>query len=1151
MTKFFLRNTSIRFKIFLMLSIIYAIFIFYLSSKSSLGDSRYIFDFLEIEFIRNKLHFLSNSDLNFLLFPFYIFYKQPDKLSHLILYAGFGFLLYYTLKSSLNSILYKHALLFAIIIGTVYGASDELHQSFVPGRTASIWDLAADCTGVLMAQAVIFIKDKLCIKYWDFSKLNLKNQLIKNPDLIFVPILVILAIIFILIPPFNQGLLRIVFALPLLLFLPGYMLIAAMFPKRGEISPIERFTLSIGLSIAITVFDGFGLNYTRWGFRPNSITISLSIIIGILILLTFIRRYGEESYSFSYSDIRYFYNTLKNKEPETGPDYDPALEKMLIKTMIIAILIVCAMLVYAKVTTEPEKFTVLYILGANGKAENYLTEVSVGEPSTILVGVENYEHAPVNYSLLVILGGKILKEDNIFLNNEEKWVNNVTFIPQLTSSIALAGANKSKLEFELLKDNISYRSVHLLVNTSLDSVKFAELTQIVNGDMESNEGWEFYGSSPEITGGYNNSTILSSRVYEINFTSKGQGSKGIISQNFTIDGSARAVLSFDIKDNWSNISNYTYKQALLDDKIIWESKVGIKNNSWEHVEVPVFLSLNSIFSLGIFGRYSSDDKVMVLLDNVHLITYNPDGDVKIKPTRKVYEFNFNIMGEPHKLEKNMKIYGFNFPGFDYSIDENKSYEELTLKISEFNKTGVPLIDAGNATYITRVKGSEVRLMGSRFKVLGEDLPTNLSRIIEIPSTGIVKLGETLKIGGEYSISVNLISSRGDSAMIALQKGGSTLESKLVGRGIYEYRKNVGQNQVVVFRTRIESITGDSVSFIDMELYSDEIIELKVNDSYGDFEVANIGSDEIVFKNSYPIELKDKTAILSGSVGFRLSGNKLYPFTSNVKLRGTPQSINYDRWMNISSFNYPGFYFENGVSYEELHIYFTGAGFVKERDATYVSKVHNGKISFLGNSYKLIQPNRPGYISNVTTESQIKLVENETKSFEGYNFGFKKIDNNSIQLMIRKTLTNDQQKLLKQAIDFNKSIFPEINYFMLTESNNGLKKSNILEIGGKFEYWEEFNIDYDYNKIGGRFDSFNNSNFNNSSVNLSLIFYNIPFEIFKGKMYGDFEVYDISNDSIILKNTKPLLFALGKEVPLLGGALKIRTSSSEFLAYPEK
>jgi hypothetical protein len=699
---------------------------------------------------------------------------------------------------------------------------------------------------------------------------------------------------------------------------------------------------------------------------------------------------------------------------------------------------------------------------------------------------------------------------------------------------------------------MSYRSVHLLVNTSLDSVKFAELPQIVNGDMESNDSWEFSGSSPEITGGYNNSTNFSSRVYEINFSSQYQRSYGSISQNFTINGSARAVLSFDIKDSGSNVSNNTYKQALLDNKVIWESEIGIRNNSWEHVEVPVFLSSNGTFSLGIFGRYLSQDNVTVWIDNVYLIPYNPLGkeEIKIKQPRKIYDFNFNIMGEPHRLEKNMRIDGFDFPGFEYNIDKNLSYEELTFNVSGINEKN-PVIEIGNATYVSRINVSIVRIMGSRFKVLGTDLPTNLSRIIEIPSARIINIGETWKFGGDYSLSVTLISSMGDSAMITLQKGGSTLESRLVGKGIYEYAKYTGQFRVVVFRARVESISGDSVNFTDMELYSDEITELKLNDSYGDFEVANVSFDEIVFKNSYPIELKDRTAILEGTTGFRLSGDKLYPYTSNVELRGTPQYINSGSWMNISGLNYPGFYFENNTSYEDMRIYFTGDGLVKEGEATYVSRVHNGKMSFLGNSYELIQPNRPGYISNVTIESQVELVENETKSFEGYNFNFKKIDNNSIQLLIRKTPTNDQKELLNRAIDLNKKIIPDINYFMLTGSNNDLKKSNILETGKIFEYWEEFKVDSEYKKIEGRLESFNNSNSNNSSINLSLIFYDIPFEIIPGKIYGDFEVYTISNNSIVLKNAKPLQFGLGKEVPLFGGVMNIRTSSSEFLAYPEK
>ncbi|MCX9084527.1 MAG: DUF1616 domain-containing protein [Candidatus Methanoperedens sp.] len=983
----------------------------------------------------------------------------------------------------------------------------------------------------------------------------LKDRQNINIDLPMVLILTILSVIFILIPPYNQIFLRIIFALPLLLFLPGYMLIAAMFPKRGELSAIERFTLSIGLSIAITVFDGFGLNYTRWGFRPNSITISLSIIIGLIFLVTIIQRwkYGKESYSFSLGDIRSFYDIIRSKETETGPEYDPALEKMLIRTMIIAILIVSAMLIYAKWSNEPEKFTALYILGANGKAENYISQVSIGEPTTTLVGVENYEHAAVNYTLLVNLGGITLTKKDIYLDHEKKWVSNVTFIPQLTGSIALAGANKSKLEFQLIKNNASYRSVHLLVNTSLESVKFADLTEIKNGNMESNESWEFSGSSPDITGGYNKPANFSSMVYEINFISKYPGSYGYISQNFSTNGSARAIIAFDIKDPLSNISNYTFKQALLNNSIIWESRAGIKNNSWEHVELPVYISNNSTFSLGIFGRSISVDNITVWIDNVYLKPYNPTGkeETKIKPTRKVYDFNANIMGEPRKLEKNMKIDGFNFPGFEYNLDENRSYEELTLNISGLSETNIPLVDAGKAIYITRVNGNNVKLMDSQFRILGKDLPTNLTGIIKIPSTMVIKLGESMKFGGDYSLSVSLISSKGDSAMISLQKSGNTLESRLVGKGIYEYRKKTEKFQYVVFRTKVESIIGDYVTFTDMELYSDAITELKLNDSYGDFEVANISSDEIVFQNSYPIELKDKTAILKGTVGFRISGDILYPYSSNAKLRGTPQYINNGNWMNITGSNYPGFYFENDSSYEDLLIYFSGNGSIRPGDATYESRVHSGRISFMGNSYELIHPNRPGYISNLKTEDVLKLKVNEQKSFEGYNFNIKKINNNVFQLWIRKISNGDQQILIERALDLNTSIFSGINYFMLTGKDNYLTKSNVLGVGDSFEYWEEFKLDRDHKRIAGRLEYINNTNASNINIELSVRLYEIPFEILPGKMYGDFEVYSISNNSIILKNDIPLQFEPGKEVPVLGGVMKIKTSANEFLAYPVK
>lgn len=37
------------------------------------------------------------------------------------------------------------------IFATIFAISDELHQSFIPGRTASVYDFLADVLGILIA----------------------------------------------------------------------------------------------------------------------------------------------------------------------------------------------------------------------------------------------------------------------------------------------------------------------------------------------------------------------------------------------------------------------------------------------------------------------------------------------------------------------------------------------------------------------------------------------------------------------------------------------------------------------------------------------------------------------------------------------------------------------------------------------------------------------------------------------------------------------------------------------------------------------------------------------------------------------------------------------------------------------------------------
>lgn len=73
-------------------------------------------------------------------------YELPygvDKIIHFIEYAVLGFLMAYSLKNSRVS----RYILYGWILASIYGITDEIHQSFVLMRDASIYDIMADSIG--------------------------------------------------------------------------------------------------------------------------------------------------------------------------------------------------------------------------------------------------------------------------------------------------------------------------------------------------------------------------------------------------------------------------------------------------------------------------------------------------------------------------------------------------------------------------------------------------------------------------------------------------------------------------------------------------------------------------------------------------------------------------------------------------------------------------------------------------------------------------------------------------------------------------------------------------------------------------------------------------------------------------------------------
>src|SRR3989449_10926644 len=66
-------------------------------------------------------------------------------------------------------------------------------------------------------------------------------------------------------------------AILLVLFLPGYVLVAALFPTNEKLDWIERIALSVGLSIAVVPLLGILLNFTLWGIRFAPIVATITL----------------------------------------------------------------------------------------------------------------------------------------------------------------------------------------------------------------------------------------------------------------------------------------------------------------------------------------------------------------------------------------------------------------------------------------------------------------------------------------------------------------------------------------------------------------------------------------------------------------------------------------------------------------------------------------------------------------------------------------------------------------------------------------------------------------------------------------------------------------------------------------------------------
>jgi uncharacterized membrane protein len=166
------------------------------------------------------------------------------------------------------------------------------------------------------------------------------------------------------------------------------------------------------------------------------------------------------------------------------------------KTKVLALIILISLTLLASGCEEKknaelmgeslkEPYTEFYILGPEGKADNYPTDYVLGENGTVIVGIVNHEQKPVNYTMEIRLEDTSLPlppdQEYISLEDNETWEKAVTITPLFEGThMALDFALYKEGEKNIVEGGLCtpYRGAFLWINVSQNIPENTSITAI-------------------------------------------------------------------------------------------------------------------------------------------------------------------------------------------------------------------------------------------------------------------------------------------------------------------------------------------------------------------------------------------------------------------------------------------------------------------------------------------------------------------------------------------------------------------------------------------------------------------------------------------------------------------------------------------------
>lgn len=200
---------------------------------------------------------------------------------------------------------------------------------------------------------------------------------------------------------------RTALGLPLVLFLPGYVLVSALFPaehRAGDrrtdrrLGTAHRLALSVGASVALLSVVGVAFSVAGLPFAPVPVVTTLGTLVVLGAVVAAARRSQvptERRYALSPSSYVARFRAWLFAPDGRG-------EVLLNGTLAVAVFVSLVAVGYAvAVPADGESFTDFYV--GSEEDDEYPTEFTLGQERTVPMGVENHEDEPASYTVVVQL----------------------------------------------------------------------------------------------------------------------------------------------------------------------------------------------------------------------------------------------------------------------------------------------------------------------------------------------------------------------------------------------------------------------------------------------------------------------------------------------------------------------------------------------------------------------------------------------------------------------------------------------------------------------------------------------------------------------------------------------------------------------------